>query len=98
MKTVINFNKNNIPAQLENKNIIEGILDIPNKEDIKHGVLLFNSDNIKGIDVYINDKKINLTNDKNKWKIYEGIQNGKNNFKIIFNNTLTTLYSFFEDC
>jgi len=67
-------------------------------EDIQNGIILFNREKIDGIDAYINNKKINLINENNKWKIYKNIINGKNKFKIIFNNSLTTLYRFFNDC
>ena len=100
IKYLINFNQNNTQMKINNKNIIEGILDI-NMEDIQNGIILFNRERIEGIDAYINNKKINLINENNKWKIYENIingKNGKNKFKIIFNNSLTTLYRFFNEC
>jgi len=97
INNLFNFNQDNTKMKINNINIIEGILDI-NTEDIQNGIILFNSEKIDGIDTYINNKKINLINENNKWKIFENIQKGKNKFKIIFNNSLTTLFRFFNEC
>ena len=87
---ILKMNENNI-------NIIEGILDI-NLEEINNGITLFNREKKDGLDVYLNDVKINLIKEKNKWKIMQGFKKGENKFKIIFNDKLTSLYRFFEDC
>ena len=79
-------------------NITEGVLDI-RVNDIKNGIILFNKKNKDGIDVYLNDIKINMINEDNKWKIdYNFKKHGKYKFKIIFNNNITTFHRFFQDC
>ena len=79
-------------------NIIKGVLDIKVK-DINDGVFLFNKRDIDGIDVFLNDNKIDMINEKNKWKIdYNFKEDGKYKFKIVFNNNITSLYKFFQDC
>ena len=72
------------------KNIIKGIIEIDNKD-----VLLFNEYHMKineGIDVYLNNEKINTNIIKYNNK------KGKYEFKIIFNNDITNLNGFFEKC
>ena len=61
LTTLLNNNKNN-------KNIIKGILDIKLNE-IQYNILLFNTDIKEGIDVYLNNKKINMIKDDKQWKI-----------------------------
>ena len=79
-------------------NIIEGVLDIKVK-NIKNGVILFNKRDIDGIDVFLNDIKIDMINEKNKWKIdYNFKEDGKYKFKIVFKKSITSLYKFFQDC
>ena len=83
---------------IKNSNIIKGILDI-NLKDIKNGVILFNKKSKDGIDVYLNDNKINMINEEEKWKIdYNFKEDGKYNFKIVFNNNITSFHKFFQDC
>ena len=76
---------------MKNENIIKGVLDIKLK-DINSGVILFNKINNDGIDAYLNNKKINLIKENNKWKIdYNFEEDGKYKFKIIFHKKLTNL-------
>ena len=91
-------NQNNDIINNTKYSIIEGILDI-NINDINNEVILFNRNNKDGIDVYLNCNKINMTNEKNKWKIdYNFKKDGKYNFKIIFNNKIKSLKGFFQNC
>ena len=93
---ILNINQNY--SQNKNGNIITGILDIK-FGDIKNGVILFNKDNKKGIDVYLNNNKVNMINEDNKWKInYKFPEEGKYEFKIVFNNAINNLHRFFQDC
>ena len=81
-----------------NKNIIKGELYIK-QEEINNKIVLFNSDFKDGIDVYLNNKKINMIKDNNKWLIdYHFINKGKYSFEININNNITSLNRFFEDC
>ena len=80
----------------ENKNIIRGIIDI-NSYEINNNIILFNTDNNNDIDVFINNKKINIIKDNNKWK-YKFNTEGKYIFEIIFNNNINNMKQFFEKC
>ena len=79
-----------------NKNIIKATLDIKVNESIK----LFYTKINNGIDVYLDNKKINMIkNDNDEWIInYKFEKNGKYIFDIIFNNNLNDMSGFFEDC
>ena len=40
-----------------------------------------------------------MINEENKWKIdYKFPKDGKYEFKIVFNNNINNLHSFFEEC
>ena len=94
----INNKSNDIVMKNSKNNIIEGVLDIK-VNDIKNGVILFNKKNKDGINVYLNDIKINMINEDNKWKIdYNFKKDGKYKFKIIFNNNIKSFHRFFQDC
>ena len=81
-----------------NKNVIKGTLDITMNE-VNNKILLFNSDINGGIDVYLNNEKINLIKNNNQWLIDFYSRNvGKYTFEIIFNNNLTNLKCFFSEC
>ena len=97
--TIFNQNNCNSSISINSKNsIIEGILDIKLKE-IGNGVVLFNRKNKDGMDIYLNDKKINMKNEKDKWIIdYDFKKDGKFNFKIIFNHAINNLGRFFLNC
>ena len=94
-----NFNKNNCDNTTNNnRNIIEGELDIKLNE-IGKGIILFNKENKDGIDVYLNEQKINMKKENDKWIIdYNFKKDGKYRFKIIFNNKVTDLKRFFLEC
>ena len=77
------------------KNIIEGELYFK-LEEINFSIILFKTEIIDGIEVFLNNKKINMTKDGNKWK-YNVQISGIYNFKIIFNFLITNLEGFFED-
>ena len=80
------------------KNVIKGTLDITFNE-VNKKILLFNSDINGGIDVYLNNEKINVIKNNNQWLIDFNSRNvGKYNFEIIFNNNLTNLNCFFSEC
>ena len=82
----------------KNKNIIEGKLDIKLNE-IKNKIVLFNTEIKNGIDVYLNNKKINMIQDNKLWKIdYNFEKDGKYTFQIVFNNIITNMIGFFEKC
>ena len=69
-----------------------GVLDIKINE-IKNGVLLFNKRDINGIGVYLNNKKVKLRNEDDKWMIdYNFQKDGKYSFQIIL--LITYLISF----
>ena len=73
-------------------------MDIKVKK-IKGNIILFNTDIKEGIDVYLNNKKINMIKDGYKWKIdYDFKKNGKYKFIIAFNNNISNMRGFFEDC
>ena len=50
------------------KNLIKGILDIKLNE-INNKIVLFNTEIKSGIDVYLNNNKINMIQDGTIWKI-----------------------------
>jgi surface protein len=81
------------------KNKIKGILDIKNDEIIK-SIPLFITDNIDGIDVYLNNNKIKMIKkEDNQYFIdYNFPKEGKYKFEIIFNKPVVNLNRFFRDC
>ena len=89
--------KNNLG--FPNKNIIKGAFYI-NKND--NNIILFNTthtDIKDGIDVYIDNKRINMTNDNNIWKINNEFEkNRKYIFQIVFNKNITNIKAFFNEC
>ena len=98
LQYLLNDNQN-IINKFNSKNIIKGILDIKLNEINKNNIL-FNTDLKDGIDVYLNNKKIKMKNDDNKWmvSIDNFPNNGKYIFGIIINKDITSLSGFFEDC
>ena len=89
-----NYNGNN--ENDKKLSIIEGELDIK-LNDIKKGILLFNTNFKDKIDVYLEDKVINLIKENDK-HIIDSIyfkRDGKHKFKIIFTNNLDTLEYLF---
>ena len=87
------INNNNYINMNNNKNIIKATLDIKVNESIK----LFNTEINNGIDVYLDNKKINMIkNENDEWIInYKFEKNGNYIFDIIFNNNLNDMSGFF---
>ena len=95
LKNLLNDNENSIKKF---KNIIKGELYIK-QEELNNKIVLFNSDMKDKIDVFLNNKKINMIKDNNKWIIgYHFKKEGKYSFEIHINNNITSLNRFFEDC
>ena len=86
---------NNI-EKFTNKNYIKGLLEIKSKE-INKNIILFNSDINNSIDVYINKEKVNMTKINNKWS-YCFSKEGKYSFEIAFNNVISNMEGFFNEC
>jgi len=90
------FNDNN-HINMKNKNFIRAELDIKSNEN--NNIILFNTDNNDGMEVYLENNKINMINVNNQWKIdYKFIKDGKYIFYILFNNNITNMEHFFENC
>ena len=83
----------------KDKNIIKGELDIE-FNDIKKGISLFQYEDNFGIDVYLNNKKVNMIKDlDDNWKIdYNFINTGKYLFCIVFNEIVSDMEGFFGNC
>ena len=97
LKNLLNENEINI-NKFKNINIIKGELYIK-QEEINNKIALFNTDMNDGIDVFLNNKKINMIKYNNKWIIdYHFKDYGKYSFEININNKITNLNKFFEDC
>ena len=83
---------------LISNNVIKGILDIQIKE-MNNNIILFKTNIDKGIDVYLGNKKINMIKENIDWKInYNFKKDGEYKFKIIFEDTITNMQKFFENC
>ena len=80
---------NEIIKDINKYNIIEGILDIKDN-------LLFNSKEEIEVKVYINNKKVEIIKEGNKYKFESNINKTKNEFKIYFKNIIKDIY--FENC
>ena len=80
----------------KNKNIIRGLLYI-NTYEINKDIVLFNTDMNNNIDVYINNKKVDIIKDDNEWK-YKFLKEGNYIFEIIFNNNINNMNGFFGEC
>ena len=65
---LLDEHKNDNNNDYQNKNVIKGILDIKSNE-INNKIILFKSDINNGIDVYMNNKKINMIKEDKKWII-----------------------------
>jgi len=79
----------------QNKNVIRGLIYI-NTTDINKDIVLFKTDAHNDIDVFINNQKINVINDKKKWK-YKFSKEGNYILEIIFNNNITNMIGYFEE-
>ena len=93
MENQKNDNTNN---KLEDKNKIKGIIEI-NINDINKNIILFNKEINRNIDVYINQEKINIIKENNKWQ-YKFNKIGKYMFEIVFNDNITNCKSLFSKC
>ena len=82
--------------KLENKNSIKGLLEIK-KNDINKNIILFNMNNNCLIDVFINKEKVNIIKSNNKWGFFFK-QEGKYLFEIVFNDIITNMEGFFNEC
>ena len=80
----------------QDKNYIKGVLDI-DINDFKNGAFLFTYEDNFGIDVYLNNKKVNMIKDSDdNWKIdYNFINTGKYLFYIVFTETIIDMEGFF---
>ena len=99
LKNILNNSLNNRISDFQNKNTIEGELD---KEinGINNNITLFNTDTNNKIEVYLNNKKINMIKEGKQWKIKnEYIKNDeKYQFKIMIYDEIISLSGFFEEC
>ena len=86
----------NNDTDFKNKNIIEGELYI-NFEEINNNIVLFKTEVNNEIDVYLNNKKINIIKEDNKY-LYGFQKDGYYKFKIVFNSDLNNYEGFFENC
>ena len=84
------------------KNVINCILNIDLKENEK---IIFNQNEknkdeiCDNVNVFLENKRINIKNEKNKWKIdYKFEKEGKYNLKILFKNNIKDLKGLFENC
>ena len=83
------------------KDIINCILEV---DIIGSEIIIFNQNEnnkkeIKDNYAFLGNKRINIINEENKWKIYyKFTQKGKYNLKIIFKNNIKDMNSFFENC
>jgi len=76
---------------------MKGSLKIELNETDKN-LVLFKTKIDNGIDLYINEKKINILQYKNEYNICYNFKNdGIYNFEIVFNVTMNDLTSFFEN-
>ena len=92
-----NITKDNKPKNYaKNKNMIRGLICI-NSSEINEEIVLFKADPDNNIDVYINNKKIDILVDDNEWK-YIFSEEGNYLFEIIFNNNINNMKAFFEGC
>ena len=82
--------------KLENKNSIKGILEIKNNY-LNKNINLFNTDNNNNLDVYINNEKMIILKNNNKWS-YCFTKEGKYSFEIVFNDIITNMEGFFNEC
>ena len=96
--TINNNIINNNTINNNNKNIIRGKLEIILNE-VNDNIILFNSEINSGIDCYLNDQKINMIKEDIKYKLNYKFQNeGKYSFEIQFNENITTMEKFFQEC
>ena len=88
--------------EIYGKNIIDCILDIDLEEN-ENIIFNQNKNNKKeikdNISVFLENKRINIINEENKWKIdYQFLKKGKYYIKLLFKNNLKDLNNLFENC
>ena len=94
LNNLLNDNNNNY---VRNKNIIKGLLFIKLNE-INDNILLFNTGIKEGIEVYLENNRINMIKYGNEWKIYYKFEkDGTYPFEIYFNNDITSMEKFFQE-
>jgi surface protein len=93
----INENDQNIKNnnKKESQNSIINIKLYIESGEINNDINLFKTEYFFLIDVYLDDKKINILKKNNKWK-YKFNHEGEYNLKIFFNDIITSFESFFE--
>ena len=98
--------KNSLPLKNNIENLdhpkeqetIKGIINVENN-DCNKAIYLFNLETYHKLDVYINNKKINILRDINNNKIYYIFEKcGYYNFEIVFYDKIINLEKFFEKC
>ena len=98
IQKLLDEHKNINNNDYQNKNLIKGKLEIKSNE-INNKIILFNSDNNNEIDVYLNNKKINMIKESKKWIIdYNFQKKGIYQFEIIFNYIINNMHGFFQKC
>ena len=78
-----------------NKNVIRGTINITSNE-VNKDIVLFNTDINNNIDVNINNQKVNVIKDNNKWK-YKFTKEGNYIFEIILNVKLNVTIKFIRN-
>ena len=86
---------NNSSIDITEKNVIKGIIEI-NSDEINKNIVLFNNEIKCEFDIYINENKINIIEDNNRWN-YNFKKEGKYNFEIIFTGNINNLSGFFNE-
>ena len=87
------FSNNN---DSKNKCFIKGVLDIKANE-INNSITLFNTNFNNKIEVILNNEKVKMIQEENKWK-YKFNKDGKYTFEIVFKDIITDLNEFFSQC
>ena len=97
LQQVLNDINNNY-IDLTNKNRIKVALDIKLKEN--NSITLYNTDSNEGIDVYLNNEKLNMIKeDNNKYRIGNILKKEKIYiFDIVFTDIKNNLSGFFNEC
>ena len=95
---IINNNIINNANNFENKNSIKGILEIKLNK-INNNFILFKTNINVEIDAYLNNQKVNIVKENDKWIAdYKFKKDGKYVFEIIFKGMINNMEGFFEEC
>ena len=76
----------------ETKNKIRGIFELKSN----NFCILFNTNIKEKIDVFLDNKKLDMIKEDNKWITFG--KSGKKTFEIIFDYTINNMRGFFENC